>query len=347
MMKAILLPRFGDPDVLEFADVPCPEPGPGQVRIRVHAVVVARTKDVALRSGRHPFARAVTLPHVPGTEHAGTVDATGAGVDPGLVGRPVAVSAVLPCGTCRACGRGRDEACPDLRLLGVHRPGGYAQFCVAPAANVVPVPDGVPFPHAAALAANGPVARAQLDAGAVGAGTTVLVLGASGALGSTVAALARFRGARVIATARLGARPDCLADVPAQARLDIDRPDLAEAVLDLTGGWGADCVVDNLGLPRLWPRYQPALAATGRVVVSGALEETPVPVGFRPLYLRNHAIIGVRTGNRADIAGLWADVRAGFRLVPALVSTMPLAQAAAAHRTVEAGRHRGQIVLVP
>ena len=105
--------------------------------------------------------------------------------------------------------------------------------------------------------------------------------------------------------------------------------------------------MDNLGLPRLWPRYQPALAATGRVVVSGALEETPVPVGFRPLYLRNHAIIGVRTGNRADIAGLWADVRAGFRLVPALVSTMPLAQAAAAHRTVEAGRHRGQIVLVP
>src|SRR5207248_10192985 len=93
VMKAILLPRFGDPDVLEFVDVPCPEPGPGQVRIRVHAVVVARTKAVALRSGRHPVARAVTLPHFPGTEHAGAVEPTGAALDPRLAGRTVSLLA--------------------------------------------------------------------------------------------------------------------------------------------------------------------------------------------------------------------------------------------------------------
>ena len=81
--------------------------------------------------------------------------------------------------------------------------------------------------------------------------------------------------------------------------------------------------------------------------MSGALDETPVPVAFRPLYLRNQAIIGVRTGNRSDITRLWADVRAGFGLPPALLSTMLLAAAADAHRTIEAGRHRGQIVLTP
>jgi NADPH:quinone reductase-like Zn-dependent oxidoreductase len=171
------------------------------------------------------------------------------------------------------------------------------------------------------------------------------VLGASGALGSAVAALAHFRGARVIAAARLGARPDVLAPLPAAAVLDSDRADLAEAVLELTGGWGVDCVVDNLGLASLWRRYQPALAPMSRIVVSGVLGDEPVSVALRPFYLRNQSIIGVRTGNRADIEGLWQDVRAGFRLAPRLLSTMPLAAAAAAHRLVEAGRSRGQIVL--
>ena len=343
----MVLRRFGGPDVLVPEEVPAPEPGPGEVRVRVGAVAVARTKDVALRSGRHPFSRAVRLPHIPGTEHAGTVDALGTGVDGGLLGRRVAVSAVLACGACRACRCGREEACSELRLIGVHQPGAYADYCVAPADNVVAIPDEISFPHAAALAANGPVARAQLDAGGVAAGSRVLVLGASGALGSTVAALARFRGAEVIATARLRARPDALADVPATAYVDTDRPDFTDAVLELTGGWGVDCVVDNLGLPHLWWRYQPALAPTGRVVVSGALDETPVPVAFRPLYLRNQAIIGVRTGNRSDIARLWEDVRAGFGLPAALLSAMPFTAAADAHRMVEAGRHRGQIVLEP
>jgi NADPH:quinone reductase-like Zn-dependent oxidoreductase len=215
------------------------------------------------------------------------------------------------------------------------------------AVNIVPIPDGVSFAQAAALAANGPVARAQLDAGGVAAGSTVLVLGASGALGSAVVALARFRGAEVIATARLQARPDALTGMPVGAQVDTDRPDFAAAVLEITGGWGVDCVIDNLGLPALWNRYQPALAAMGRVVVSGALDEVPVPVALRPLYLRNQSIIGVRTGNRSDIARLWQDVQAGFRLVPDLLSTMPLAAAAAAHQMVEAGRHRGQIILTP
>jgi NADPH:quinone reductase-like Zn-dependent oxidoreductase len=344
-VKALMLRSFGDPDVLFVADLPRPEPGPGEVRVRVGAVVVARTKDVAVRSGRHPFSRAVGLPHVLGTEHAGTVDAVGPGVDGALLGQRVAVSAVLCCGTCLACRRRREEACVALRLIGIHRQGAYADYCVAPAGNLVPIPDGLPFPQAATLAANGPVARAQLDAGGVGPGSWVLVLGASGALGSAVAALAHFRGARVIAAARLGSRPDVLADLPATAVIDSDRADLAEALLELTGGWGVDCVVDNLGLAPLWRRYQPALAPMGRIVVSGALGEEPVPVALRPFYLRSQAIIGVRTGNRADIAGLWADVRAGFRLAPGLLSTTPLATAAAAHRLVEAGRSRGQIVL--
>src|SRR3954452_21271682 len=134
-MKAIVMSEFGDADVLHFDEVPTPTPEGGEVRIRVEAVAVARTKDVSARSGRPPFGPQITqFPHILGTEHAGTVDAVGPGVDRSVVGQRVGVSAVLSCGTCRACRHGREEACATFALLGVHRQGSYAEYVVAPVA---------------------------------------------------------------------------------------------------------------------------------------------------------------------------------------------------------------------
>src|SRR2546423_13354462 len=117
-MQAVVLHRFGGPEVLVPAEVPRPEPGPGEIRVRVHAVVVARTKDVALRSGRHPLSGAVRLPHLPGTEHAGTVDATGPDVHSGLLGRRVAVSAGPPLRGRRPPPAGRGKGGSPRRALG-------------------------------------------------------------------------------------------------------------------------------------------------------------------------------------------------------------------------------------
>ncbi|MFC4948371.1 alcohol dehydrogenase catalytic domain-containing protein [Pseudonocardia sp. GCM10023141] len=344
-VRAVVVERFGTPDVLVPAELPDPVPGPGEVRVRVQAVAVARTKDVATRAGKPPFAPAVTFPHVFGTEHAGVVDARGPGVPTDLLGRRVAVSAVLGCGECRACRTAREEACPQLRLVGVHRQGSYAEFCVVPAANVHPIPDDLDVAEAAALAANGPVARAQLDAGGVGPGSTVLVIGAGGALGSAAAALAAFRGADVIGLEQLATKPGSLDGLPLHAGLDGDRPDLADALLELTGDWGIDCVIDNLGFAGLWERYWPALADMGRIVVSGAIGGEPIPVRLAPLYLHSQSLLGVRTGNRAQTAALWEDVRAGFRLPPSLVTVLHLEQVAAAHTLIEEGGNRGQVVV--
>lgn len=348
-MRAMVIDRFGGPDVLRLGDVPDPTPGPGEVRVAVSAIAVARTKDVAARDGRPPFAGAITaFPHVLGTEHAGTVDRVGEGVAPDLVGARVAVSAVLTCRDCRACRRGREEACSNFRLLGVHRAGSYAEFCVVAADNVQRLPSTVSSAEAASLAANGGVAAAQLEAGRVGPGSTVLVLGAAGALGSSVAALAAFRGATVIGIDRLGSDGGRLDGLPLAEAIDGDRADLPEVLARTArrvSDDGVDCVVDNLGISSLWHAYLPSLAWTGTVVMSGAINHDPVPVRMLDLYLRSQSLIGVRTGNRAHRDVLWRDVEAGFRPPSAFVHVTPWERVGEAHAAVESGTARGQIVL--
>jgi NADPH:quinone reductase-like Zn-dependent oxidoreductase len=344
-MRALVIGGFGGPEVLSETELADPEPGPGEVRVQVRAVAVARTKDVATRAGRPPFADQITaFPHVLGSEHAGVVDAVGLGVDRRLLGCAVGVSAVLTCGQCTACGRGREEACARFALVGVHRQGSYAQYCVVPADNVCQLAEEVSFVQAAALAANGPVAAAQLSAGGVGAGDTVLVLGAGGSLGSMVAALAAFRGARVIGVDRLRAKPGCLQGLPLAATLDGDDPGLTESIVSAAPG-GIDCVVDNLGLGALFQAYMPALAALGTIVVSGAISQDPILVRLLPFYLNSHSLIGVRTGNRHHRAALWTDVAAGFCPPAGFVHPTPWTRAIQAHTEVEYSRARGQVVL--
>ncbi|MGW2816048.1 quinone oxidoreductase family protein [Streptomyces sp. NPDC001415] len=345
-MKALVIEEFGGPEVIHLAELADPEPGPGEVRVRVSTVVVGRTKDIATRAGRPPFAGQVPgFPHVLGSEHAGVVDAVGPGADPALIGRRVAVSAVLSCGSCRACRALREEACSSFALIGVHRQGSYAHSCVAPQTNVSLLPDDVPFTQAAALAGNGPVARAQLDAGLVGPGSNVLVIGAAGSLGATAASLAGFRGAHVIGVDRLAVKPGCLDGLPLRAALDGDAEDLAGAIREVTGEWGVDCVIDNLGIPAVWHKYRETLADMGRIVVSGAISHEPIPLPLLPFYLHSQSLIGVRTGNRTEIAALWRDVADGFRIPERFVDPMPWESVGDAHRAVEAGVSRGQAVL--
>jgi D-arabinose 1-dehydrogenase-like Zn-dependent alcohol dehydrogenase len=344
-MRAWIMEGFGAPEVLQLNEHPWPEPGPGEVRVQVQAIAVARTKDVAMRAGLRPFAPRVTLPHIPGTEHAGVVDELGEGVDPGLAGARVAVSAVLTCGTCTACNRGREEACSDFRLVGVDRQGCYAEYVVVPATNVYPVPDDLPITHAAALAANGPVARAQLDAGGVGPGSVVAVMGAAGALGSTAACLAHHRGATVLAVDQLDLKGKLLAALPIDCAFEGTVTDLADQLRGYTGGWGIDCVIDNLGIKQLWESYRPALAPMGTIVVSGAIGCDPISMELLPFYLHSQSLIGVRTGNPAQMRALWQDVRDGFRLPDAAVVTRPWSEMHDVHGMVEQGRALAQTVL--
>ena len=344
-MRAVVMREFGAPEVLLAEDLPDPEPGPEEAVVRVAAVEVSATRDAGTRSGRHPFSRLVTLPHVLGGDCAGTVVGVGPGVEEDLVGARVAVSNAIACHACRFCLAGHDEACENLQLVGVHRPGSYAEYLAVPAANLTRLPDGLGLREAAALAADGAVAYAQLEAGGVGPGTRVLVCGAAGALGSTLVTLAAARGAHVIALSRRA--PELLARWGAATTIASDAPDLTARLLEATDGAGVDVVVDNVALPAPFAGYMPALAVRGRVVMSGAMGPEPIAFAPQALYLRSQSIVGLRTESRATRVRFWGEVAALPRLAPDALATLPLEEAVEAHHRLASGAKVGHLLLEP
>ncbi len=345
-MRAVVMHQFGGADVLHLEEVPTPSPGPGQVLVRVAAVEVSRTRDIATRTGKHPFSQFVTLPHILGGDFGGEVVEAGAGVDPGLVGKRVAVSNTETCGECEECTSGHEERCVHLSLLGIHRRGSYAEYAVVGAGNCHPVPDDLSLAEAAALAADGSIAFTQLQVAGVGPGTKLLVTGVTGALGSTLAALGKHLGAEVIGLSR---RPETVPDaLGLHANLDATDPDLTAALLDATDGEGIAAVADNVANPDAFAAYFPALAIGARVVFSGAIgnPELPIlPVPAGPLYVKSISLLGVRTTTPADRRRLYELVDAGFRLPPGSIEELPLERAVEAHDRIATGGQHGHTVL--
>ncbi|MQA13746.1 MAG: zinc-binding dehydrogenase [Pseudonocardiaceae bacterium] len=341
-MQAVVFREFGDPSVLQTDEVAVPAMGAADVLIRVAAVSVGRLLDLTARAGTHPYAR-FQLPHILGAEHAGTVVAVGSGVDTVTVGDRVAVFPVVSCAACAACLDGCPEACPELEIMGVHRPGAYAQYTRVPAVTVHAVPDGIDPVTAAGLALAGPVAQNQLTQAGLRPGDWVLVQGAASALGSLTAALARHLGARVIGTSRCDRKRQRLLELGVAAALDPTSDDFVDQVLELTGGAGARIVIDDLGEEAIWDRSLAALATRGTAVSSGAFLGGKVGLDLLRLYSRCQQIVGVRTGNPASARRLWAEVANGFR--PVIDRTFPVARAADAHRYLEASTNMGRVVL--
>jgi len=341
-MRAVILPQFGPPEVLREETVPVPVPGPGEVLVQVAAVSIGRVLDLAARAGRHPYP-GFRFPHVLGAEHAGVIAGLGPAAPGWRLGDHVAAFPVVTDGTCYYCLRGYDEACENMQLIGIHRPGAYAQYVTVPVANLSAVPADISPAEATGLALSGAVAMNQLQRSGFAPADWVLVQGASSALGSVTASLALHLGAQVILTSRSPAKREQLARIGADAVLDPLDPGFAGQVRDQTGGRGASIVVDNLGEPRLWESSLAALAPTGTLVTSGAFLGTAVSVDLPRLYLQGQRIIGVRTGNAASVAALWTEVRRGFR--PVLDTPFPLGDAAAAHRYIENGQNVGRVFL--
>jgi len=342
-MRAVVLPEFGKPDVLREAVVATPAPAAGEVLVQVAAVSIGRVLDVAARAGRHPYP-GFQFPHVLGAEHAGVVAALGPAVTGWRLGERVAAFPVITDGTCYYCQRGYDEVCENLKLIGIHLPGAYAQYVAVPTRNLHPVPADISPEQATGLALSGAVAMNQLQRSGFEAGDWVLVQGASSALGSLTASLALHLGGHVIVASRSPAKRDRLAALRADAVLDPAAPDFAAQVRSLTGGRGANIVIDNLGDADLWQTSVASLAPTGTLVSSGAFLGGNVRIDLSRLYQQAQRVIGVRTGSQASVAALWAEVDRGFR--PVLDTTFPLEEASGAHRYLEDGRNVGRVSLV-
>lgn len=346
-MKAILVERTGGVDVLQIASMAVPEPGPGQVRVRIAAAGVC-SHDVAMRRGI--LKRNISMPFVPGHEVAGTVDALGAGVSRFRVGDRVAsTQRQHVCGICDDCRSARETYCDKQVFLGhgLDCGGGYAEFTVIGEENLCAIPEGVGFAAASiAGCAIGSSLNAVRDVGRVRAGETVLVTGAGGGLGIHALQVARASGAQVIAVSSDPRKRELLMDAGADTVVEYARgTDFSEGVRAATRGRGADVLIDNVGTP-IFQACRRSLAKEGRWVLVGELAGEFIPFNPAQLIHRGISMLSVHSATRVHLRDCLA-LLAGGRIRAFVDRELPLAQAAQAHALVEAGHVTGRVVLVP
>ena len=334
-MKAIVIREFGPPDVLRLEEVPTPEPGPGEVLIKVHAVSVNRTLDLVVRAGK--YARAVTLPLVPGVDPSGVIAKLGPGVSGRKVGDRVVTQLRVREGT----------ATEPPRLMGVHTWGGYAEYVKAAADSTTIVPESIDFPTATVVARHAPTAFSLLrDKAQLKAGEWVLVMGAAGGLGSAGVQAVKYLGGKVIAAAGSDERVKVGLDLGADAGINYRSQDLTVEAMRITEGRGVNVVFENIGAADLFPKALAALARRGRLVTAGGHGGGTVPLDVNRLYLNQLTIIGA-TGETKDDVRLSLQAAADGRFKALIDCVLPLSQAARAHEIVENRSGIGKVILDP
>src|SRR5215468_2929500 len=231
-MKAIVIHHYGPPEVLKYESVPGPAPRAGEIRIRVHAATVNRVLDVSLRAGKEG-ARGPVLPLIPGVDCAGVVDAVGQGVTHWRKGMRVAAAGVMPLDICEEDDAGYRG---PTGMMGIKRPGGFAELVAVPACAVIALPDGLDFHHAAVVMRHVPTAWNLLfNVAELKAGETVLIMGAGGNLGSIGIQIAKnVIGAKVIAAAGSDERAKIGLALGADHAVNYNAQDIETEVMEFT-----------------------------------------------------------------------------------------------------------------
>lgn len=326
-MKAVLCRSYGPPEQLELAEVESPTPGKGQVLVRAHACGV-NFPDTLIIQGKYQLQP--PLPFTPGSDIAGTVIAVGDGVEHLHAGD---------------------------RVMGFTGPGGgaFAEEAVCDARSIIPIPDGVDFPTAAAFGLTYSTSYYALkDRARLQSGETLLVLGAAGGVGLAAVELGKLLGARVIAAASSEEKLAVCRRYGADAVINYSARDLRDAIKELTGGNGVDVVYDPVGGAYAEPALR-GMAWGGRYLVVGfAAGDIPrIPLNL-PL-LKGYSIVGVFWGaftaresahNEANLRELVSWLGAG-KIKPLISATYPLAQVARALDDILERKVTGKVVLLP
>jgi NADPH:quinone reductase len=317
---ALRFDRFGAPAVLDCVTLPAPEGlGPDEALVAVRAASI-NPSDVKNVAGRM---RQTVPPRVPGRDFAGVVVAGPAG----WIGAEV-------------WGSGGD--------LGFTRDGTHAGLLRLPVAALAQKPARLSFEQAGAVGVNYVTALLGLDAAEVGAGTRLVVIGASGGVGGAACAIAAGRGARVIAAQR-GAARGTAAAVTGEA-IDLGAGPVAEAILAATDGQGADVIYDCVGDRAIFESAVTALGFRGRMVCIAGVPGEKVGIGLIPFYRKEARLLGIDSLKRkaADCAPLMEALRPGFESgaypAPVVAHSLPLARGAEGFALVESGT-RGRVVL--
>ena len=324
-MKAIVCHAFGPIETLAYEDLPPPEPGPGQVAIRVAAIGV-NFPDALMVEGKYQHKPA--FPFSPGGEVAGTIKTIGRGVEGLKVGDPV---------------------------IGIAMHGAYAEEIVVDAGSAIPVPPGTDPAHAAALMyAHGTALYALRDRGALKSGESLLILGASGGVGLAAVELGKLMGAKVIAAASSAEKLALCRARGADEAIDYTKEDLRDRLKAISGGRGVDVIYDAVGGAHTETAFR-SIAWNGRLLVIGFASGTIPQIPLNLPLLKGASIVGVFWGgslrqepalSRANGRQLLEWLAAG-RIAPHIHARYPLSRAVEALAAVRARQVTGKIVLVP
>ena len=343
-MSIMLAARFhqhGERDVIQLEQVPMPQPGAGEVRIKVYACAL-NWLDVGIRRG--PQFGAVPLPLTTGVDVSGVIDEVGAGVAGWSVGDEVTLYSLVTCGECEFCRAGDVTVCPRHEIIGEHRDGGLAEYMLAPARNLIAKPTNLSHNEVAALpVVAGTAWHMLITVARLQAGETVFIPGAGGGVASLGIQIAKHAGAKVIASTSTAEKMARARQLGADHVVNYREADWVEQVIAATGGRGVDVAQDLVGA-KTWADSLRTLARNGRMVVCGSHSGRQFDLRIPQIYHRQLSILGANGATYNELRRVLELANQGA-LRPVIDRVLPLREIREGHRILEEHDHFGKVVM--
>jgi NADPH:quinone reductase-like Zn-dependent oxidoreductase len=338
-MKAIILPKHGGTDVLDYIDdFEKPSPQKGEVLVKV-AVSGINNVDSVNRVGYPGIV--FPLPHILGADIAGTVVELGEGVDNVALGTKVIVYPLIACNRCQLCHEGRPNICLNWKFFGLHLKGGYAEYVSVPQENIIPLP--LPFDEAPAVPVAGLTAyHALKTVGQLRDGQTFFIWGGSGGLGTIAIQVAKYLGATVIATAGSKEKLDVMSKLGADYVFNRKTDDIPAEVKKIAPN-GVDLLMDYVG-PETFDRSFGMLKKGGTMLLCGIITGRETNFSIHQAYLRHLSVKGLYMGSKAEMIELIGLMEQG-KILPHIGKILPLKDAAIGHELMDRGESIGKITL--
>lgn len=342
-MKAVILNENGATDKLIYAaDFPVPDIKPDEALVRIKATSINRA-DLVIRNGYPGLT--LNFPHILGGDISGVIEKTGNEVKKFKAGDRVISWSIVACGKCEWCRKGRGGLCFNWQYFGMHRLGSYAEFAAVPESSLLKLPDNVSYEDAACLPVAGLTAYHALTGVAkLKNGETFFIWGGASGLGMIAIQIAKNAGAKIFATAgtkeKISKLEELGVDYVFNHRTD---ENIAQKVLEITGKFGIDTVLDYIG-PQTHPQSFQMVKKGGKILWCGIMTGREATISIHQTYLRHISLLGLYLGEKEELAKLVDLVSQGI-VKPYIGEKLDLKDTAKGHVLIAEGKVTGKVVL--